>query len=91
MEQQHTATVLRPLCKSTGVSQQLQLETGGFVGAQFFCPYALAGGNQRIRVRVPRRVRENVGEGGILQSLETGHRVGGTYNNITDTTESCRQ
>jgi len=63
MEQQHTATVLRPLRRSTGVSQQLQLETGGFVGAQFFCPCALAGGNQRIRVRVPRRVRENVGEG----------------------------
>ena len=39
MEQQHTATVLRPLCRSTGVSQQLQLETGGFVGAQFFCPW----------------------------------------------------
>ena len=33
------------------VSQHLQLRTGGFFGAKFYCPHALAGSNQRIWIR----------------------------------------
>ena len=47
-----TTTVLRPLYRSTCVSRHFQLRTGGhFVGSKFYCPHALAGGNQRIRIR----------------------------------------
>ena len=30
---------------------RVQLRTGGFVGAKFYCLHALADGNQRIRIR----------------------------------------
>ena len=41
-------TVLRPLYRSTCVSQHLQLRTGGFC---CLCPHALADGNQHIQIR----------------------------------------
>ena len=45
-----TTTVLRPLYRSTCVSRHFQLRTAGhFVGSKFYCPHALADGNQRIR------------------------------------------
>jgi len=37
--------------QSTCVSWHLQLKLEGFVSAKFYCPHALAGGNQRIRIR----------------------------------------
>jgi len=44
--------VLRPLHRPTCVSRHLQLWTGGFCwAAKFYCPHALRGGNQRIRIR----------------------------------------
>jgi len=46
-----TTTVLRPLHRSTCMSWHLQLRTGGFFDAQFYCPHALADGNQRIQIR----------------------------------------
>jgi len=53
-QQQHNNndTVLRPLHRSTCVSRHLQLRTEeDFVGTKFYCPHALADGNQRIRIR----------------------------------------
>ena len=46
------AIVLRPLYRSACVSRHLQLTTGGFCWrAKFYCPHALADGNQRIQIR----------------------------------------
>jgi len=42
-----TTTVVRPLYRSTCISQHIQ----DFVGAKFYYPYALAHGYQRIRIK----------------------------------------
>jgi len=46
-----TTTILWPLCRSTCISRQLQLRTGGFVGAKFYYPQTLADGYQCIQIR----------------------------------------
>jgi len=44
-------TVLRPLYRSTCVSRHLQLRTeSDFIGAKFYCPYALADVTLELRV-----------------------------------------
>jgi len=50
--QQHNnrTIVLRPLYRSTCVSQHLQLRTGGFCWWKVYCSHALADGNQRIQI-----------------------------------------
>ena len=49
---QQPPSVLRSLHRSTWVSQHLQLRTEeNFLGAKFYCPHALADGNQRIYIR----------------------------------------
>jgi len=47
-----TTTVLRPLYRLAGTSSE---ELEDFVGAKFYCPHALADGNQRIRTGDRRR------------------------------------
>jgi len=46
-----TTTILRPLYRSTCVSQHLQSKLEDFVGAKFNCPHALADSNQGILIR----------------------------------------
>ena len=46
-----TTTVLWTLYRSAWVGQHLQLRTGGFVHAKFYCLHALADGNQHIWIR----------------------------------------
>ena len=45
-----TTPISWPLYSLACVSRHLQLRTGGFVGAKFHCPHALAVGNQCIRI-----------------------------------------
>jgi len=47
----HLLNVLWPLYRSTCVSQHLQLRSGRFVGTKFYCPHALADGNQSMWIR----------------------------------------
>ena len=46
-----TTAVLRPLYRSTCISWHLQLRTGKILLVQFYCPHALADGNQCIWIR----------------------------------------
>ena len=46
-----TATILRPLYRSTCISWHLQLRTGGFCWCKVLCLHALGNGNQRIWIR----------------------------------------
>jgi len=51
-----TTAISWPLYSLACVSRHLQLRTGGFVGAKFHCPHALADGNQCIRIMEKTRV-----------------------------------
>jgi len=44
-------THFMPLYRSTCSSLHLQLRTGGFSCAKFYCPHALADGSQCVRIR----------------------------------------
>jgi len=46
-----TTTILRTIYRLTCVSRHLQLRTGGFCWCKVLLPHALAGCNQRIRIR----------------------------------------
>jgi len=47
-----TTTILWPLYRPACISQHLQLRTEeDFVDAKFYCLHALAGGDQRIRIK----------------------------------------
>ena len=45
-----TTIVLWQLYRSTCISRHLKLRTGGFCWCKFYCPHALAGGNQHIQI-----------------------------------------
>ena len=44
-------TILQPLYRLTCIGWHLQLRSGGFVGAEFYCLHAPADDNQRIQIR----------------------------------------
>ena len=49
--QSNTTAILQPLSRSTCISRHLQSRTRGFLGAKFYCPHALADGNEHIQIR----------------------------------------
>ena len=79
-----TTAVLRPLHRSTCVSRHLQLRAEDFVGAQFYCPHALADGNQCIPIR------EKTLEFSTVLSTLSPYRLEKRHNSTTHTHQFLR-